>query len=99
MSFLTTQPQMLVVAACDLTGIRPAMHTGNTSAAPPRVGMVTAAADEVSVLTASQFTAHASLYPAASAHPSVVHDLVVSAFGSSVGSYAATEAATATAAR
>lgn len=99
MSSLTTQPEMLVAAACDLAGSRPAMRTDNTSAAPPSLEMVPAAADEVSVLTASQFTAHASLYQAVSTPPSMVHDLSVSASGASAGSYAATEAAIATAAR
>ena len=64
MSFVTTQPEMLASAAGDLQSIGSAMAAGNTAAAAPTTGVVPAAADEVSALTAAQFAAHAQLYQA-----------------------------------
>ncbi|ASQ86416.1 PE family protein [Mycobacterium intracellulare] len=98
MSFVTTQPEMLAAAAGDLEGIGSAMRTGNAAAAAPTTGVIPAAADEVSALTAMQFAAHASLYQAVSTQASVVQDQFVGAMGASAGSYATTEAANATAA-
>lgn len=98
MSFVTTQPELLAAAAGELAAIGSAMRTGNAAAAAPTTGLVPAAGDEVSALTAAQFAAHASLYQAVSAHASAVHDQFVGAMGASAGSYAATEAANATAA-
>jgi hypothetical protein len=98
MSFVTTQPEMLTVAAASLQGIGSAMTAGNTAAAAPTTGVVPAAADEVSALTAAQFAAHAQMYQAISAQAAAIHELFVNTLGSSAGSYAATEAANAAAA-
>ncbi|ASL14432.1 PE family protein [Mycobacterium intracellulare] len=98
MSFVTTQPEMLATAAGDLTALGSATSAANAAAAAPTIGVVPAAADEVSALTATQFAAHASLYQAVSARAAAVHDQFVGALGASAGSYAATEAANATAA-
>jgi hypothetical protein len=62
-------------------------------------GVVPAAADEVSALTAVQFAGHAQLYKAVSAQAAVVHDLFVTSLAASADSYAATEAANTIAAR
>ncbi|WP_084027649.1 PE family protein [Mycobacterium avium] len=97
MSFVTTQPEMLAVAAGNLAGIGSAMNAANAAAAAPTMGVVPAAADEVSALTAMQFAAHASLYQTVSAQAAAIHDQFVGAMGASAGSYAATEAANATA--
>lgn len=98
MSFVTTQPEMLAVAAGNLAGIGSAMSAANAAAAAPTMGVVPAAADEVSALTAMQFAAHASLYQTVSAQAAAIHDQFVGAMGASAGSYAATETANATAA-
>ena len=66
--FLTTQPELMALAAGDLQGIGSAVTAGNTAAAAPTTSVVPAAADEVSVLTAAQFAAHAQMYQAISAH-------------------------------
>ena len=63
MSFVTTQPEMLSFAAGDLQSIGSAMAAGNTAAAAPTTGVVPAAADEVSALTAAQFAAHGPAVP------------------------------------
>ncbi len=95
MSFVTTQPGMLASAAGDLQGIGSEMAAGNMAAAAPTTGVVPAAADEVSALTAAQFAAHAQMYQAIGAQATAIHEQFVSTLGSSAGSYAATEAANA----
>ena len=98
MSFVTTQPQMLSAAAGDLHGIGSVLSAGNAAAAGPTTGVVPAAADEVSALTAAQFGAHAQMYQAISAQAALIHEMFVNTLGASAGSYAATEAANAVAA-
>jgi hypothetical protein len=98
MSFVTTQPEVLTAAAGNLQGIGSAMMAGNAAAAAPTTGVVPAAADEVSALTAAQFAAHASMYQTVSAQAAAIHEMFVSTLGISAGSYAATEAANAAAA-
>ncbi len=98
MSFVTTQPEVLTAAAGNLQGIGSAMAAGNTAAAAPTTGVVPAAADEVSALTAAQFAAHAEMYQAVSAQAAAIHEMFVNTLGISAGSYAATEAANAAAA-
>ena len=95
MSFVTTQPEILASTAGDLQSIGSAMADGAMGAAGPTTGVVPAAADEVSALTAAQFAAHAELYQAISAQATAIHELFVNTLGISAGSYAATEAANA----
>lgn len=52
MSFVTTQPEALAAAAGSLQGIGSALNAQNAAAATPTTGVVPAAADEVSALTA-----------------------------------------------
>jgi PE family len=99
MSFVTTHPEMLASAAGELQSIGSAVAAGNTAAAAPTTGVVPAAADEVSALTAAQFAAHAEMYQAIGAQATAIHELFVNTLGTSAGSYAATEAANAVAAR
>jgi PE family len=98
MSFVTTQPEMLAAAASDLQGIGAAMAAQNAAAAMPTTGVAPAAADEVSALTATQFSTHAAMYQAVSAQAAAIHEMFVHILGVSAGSYAATEAANAIAA-
>jgi hypothetical protein len=98
MLFVTTQPEMLTAAAGKLTGIGSAMAAQNATAGTPTMGVVPAAADEVSALIATQFAAHAANYQAVSAQAAAVHDMFVATLGASAGSYAATESANAVAA-
>ncbi|WP_375488077.1 PE family protein [uncultured Mycobacterium sp.] len=99
MSFVTTQPELLAGAASDLQGIGADMAAQNAAAAAPTTGVVPAAADEVSALTAAQFAAHATMYQAISAQAAAIHEMFVNTLGTSAGSYAATEVANAIAAR
>ena len=98
MSFVTTQPEVLGAAAGTLQNVGAAMAAGNAAAAAPTTGVIPAAADEVSALTAAQFAAHAELYQAVSAQAAEIHEMFVNTLGLSAGSYATTEAANAAAA-
>ncbi|WP_134427851.1 type VII secretion system ESX-5 target PE19 [Mycobacterium ulcerans] len=98
MSFVTTQPEALAAAAANLQGKGTTMIAQNAAAAAPTTGVVPAAADEVSALTAAQFAAHAQMYQAVSAQAAAIHEMFVNTLATSSGSYAATEAANAAAA-
>ena len=81
-----------------MQGIDSSMSAQSAAAAAPTTGVVPAAADEVSALTATQFAAHARMYQAVSAQAAAIHEMFVNTLGTSAGSYAATEAANAIAA-
>jgi PE family len=99
MSFVPTQPDALAVSAGKLQGLGSAMNAGNAAAVAPTTGVVRAAGDEVSALTAMQFAAHAEIYQAMSAQAAAIHQQFVDVLAVSAGSYAATEAANTVAAR
>lgn len=98
MWFVSTQPAELAAAADNLQGIGLAMTAQNAAAAAPTTGVIPAAADEVSVLTAAQFATHAEMYQVVSAQAAAIHELFVNTLGASADSYVATEAANAAAA-
>jgi hypothetical protein len=98
MSFVTTQPEMLSSAAGQLQGVGAAIAAQNAAIAAPTTGVIPAAADEVSALTAAQFAAHAQTYQAVSAQAAAMHEMFVRVLSASAGSYATTEAANAVAA-
>jgi len=95
MSFVTTQPEALTAAASTLQGLGSTLTAQNEAAAAPTTGVVPAAADEVSALTAAQFAVHAQLYQAVSAQAAAIHEAFVNTLGVSSASYAATEIANA----
>lgn len=98
MSFVTTQPEMLASTAGELQSIGSAMASGSAAASAPTTGVVPAAADEVSALTAAHFATNAQLYQGISAQAAVIHESFVNTLGISANSYVATEAANAAAA-
>ena len=98
MSYVTTHPEMLSAAAGNLQDIGAAVSAGNGAAAAPTTGVIPAAADEVSALTAAQFAAHAQMYQDFSAQAAAIHEQFVATLATSAGSYLATEAANAAAA-
>ena len=59
MSFVFGQPQALATAAGTLQRIGSSMSAQNAAAAGPTTGVVPAASDTVSVLTAAQYATHA----------------------------------------
>jgi hypothetical protein len=97
MSSVITQPEVLAAAAGKLHTINEALKARNAAAAAPTLGIVPAAGDLVSALTATQFASHAELYQTVSAQAAAVQELLATMLGASAGSYAATEAANATA--
>ncbi|OBI05578.1 PE family protein [Mycobacterium scrofulaceum] len=98
MSFVTTLPAALASAAADLQTIGADMAADDAAAAAPTTGLIPAAADQVSALTAAQFAAQAELFQAVSAQATAIHDMFVAALTESAESYAAAEAANAAAA-
>jgi PE family protein len=92
MSFVTTHPEQMAATAGTLQAIGSTMAAENTAAAAPTTGVVPAAADEVSALTATQFAAHAQVYQVVSAQAAAIHQMFVSTLVTSAGSYASTEA-------
>jgi len=98
MSFVDIVPEMLSAAAGNLQMIGSAVSAQNAAALAPTTGLVPAAADEVSALTAMQFAAHAQTYQTVSAQATAMHQIFVTILAASAGSYATTEAANAVAA-
>jgi PE family len=92
MSRVTPQPEALAAAAAQLAGQVAAMNAKNSAAAAPTVGLVPAAADDVSALMAAQFAVQAQIYQAASAQAAAFLELFVSALTVGGSSHAATEA-------
>jgi len=85
----------MCAAAGNLQAIGSTMSAQNMAAAAPTTGVVPAAADEVSALTAAQFAAHAQMYQAVSAQAAAIHEMFVNTLSTSAGSYAVCEAANA----
>jgi hypothetical protein len=98
MSFVTTQPEVLAATAGNFQTIGSVMAANNSVAAGPTTGVIPAAADEVSALTATQFAMHAEMYQAISAQAASIHQQFVATLAASAASYATTEAANAIAA-
>ena len=95
MSFVTTMSEAMTATAGGLSDVGSVVAAGNAAAAVPTTGVIPAAADVVSGLTAVQYSTHAQLYQAISAQAAAIHDLFVTTLATSAGSYAAAEAANA----
>jgi|ERR1700743_2341809 PE family len=93
MSYLTAFPDAIAAAAGTLQGIGSAVSAQNAAAVAPTTGVVPAAADPVSAMTATAFVAHATLHHQVAAQAEAIHELFVSTLGLSSGSYLAAEAA------
>ena len=93
MSFVTTLPEALAAAAAQLQTLGSSMAAENVAAAAPTTAIAPAAADEVSALQATQFTAFGNLYQSVSAQAQAVHQMLVNTLGTNAGSYATTESA------
>ena len=98
MAFVNVVPEILSAAAGSLQSIGSAVSARNAAALASTTGLVPAAADEVSALTAMQFAAHAQMYQLVSAQATAMHQMFVSVLAASADSYATTEAANAVAA-
>ena len=98
MSFVSIVPEMLSKAAGNLQSVGATLAAENAAAVVPTTGLIPAAADHVSALTAMQFAAHAEMYQAVSAQAAALHHMFVTVLATSADSYTATEAANAIAA-
>jgi hypothetical protein len=97
-SFVTTQPDVVLGAASNLAGLGDAIAARNAAAATPTTALAPAASDVVSAVTAAQFGSHGTTYQQIAAQAAEVHEQVVAALRSGAGAYALTEAANAAAA-
>jgi PE family len=88
MSFVIAHPEALATAAGHLDGVRSALAAQNVVAAAATTGLPPAAADEVSALTATQFSVHVVLYQAVNAQATAVHGMFTSILGTSATSSA-----------
>ncbi|WP_205875185.1 PE family protein [Mycobacterium camsae] len=96
MSLVIARPEIVAGVAGELQSINAVARAGDELAAAPTTGVVAAAADMVSVLTAAQFAAHARVYQVISAQAAAVQHELATTLAISAGSYADTEAANAT---
>ncbi|WP_119184905.1 PE family protein [Mycobacterium decipiens] len=90
---LTAQPEMLAAAAERLGSLGATLNASNIAAAGPTLGVLPPAADEVSLLLATQFRAHAAIYQQVSAKAAVIHERFVTTLATCASSYASTEEA------
>lgn len=95
MSFIQIIPETVSAAAQDLQSVGAAINTHNAATLGPTTGVMPAAADEVSALTAAQFVVHAQMYQTVSAQAAAIHQAFVTVLAASAGSYLCTEAANA----
>ena len=95
MSFVATNPEMVSAAADNLQSIGSIMNEQNAIVTGSTAEVTPAAADEVSALTAMQFSAHAIQYQAVSAQAAAVRELLVTMLQAAADCYAATETANA----
>ncbi len=95
MSFVIAAPDLMAEASVNLSSIGSAIGAANAAAAAPTEAVLAAGADEVSAAVAALFGAHAQSYQALGAQAAAFHDQFVQALTAGAGSYAATEAASA----
>jgi hypothetical protein len=95
MSFVRTYPEHLAAAASQLQSLGAALNVGNAAAAGPTTGVVPAASDEVSILTAAQFATHGARFQELHARAAQIQAALSATLATSSGSYAETEAANA----
>ncbi len=95
MSFLTAVPAELAAAAAQLGAIGSALAAQNAGAAAPTTFISPAAADQVSILQSSIFTAYGALYQQLAAEAQAIQEQFVQTLGLSSGTYQATESSNA----
>ncbi|WP_420109991.1 PE family protein [Mycolicibacter arupensis] len=96
MSFVSALPEELMATAIDLRGVGDTVAAQSAAAAASTTGVLPAAADEVSALTAAQFARHAQMYQAISRRAAVIHELFVDTLQRNARAYAATDASNVT---
>src|SRR5271169_761787 len=97
MTSLITQPQLMATAAANAAEINSAISAAKAAAAGPTTGLVAAAQDEVSAMTATLFGAYGQEYQAILQQASAFHEQFVAALSAAGNAYTEAEAANATA--
>jgi hypothetical protein len=92
MFFVHADPEALVTAASDLTGIGSTLGTANAAAAAPTTGVVASAADEVSAQVAALLSEHGLGYQQLSSQMAAFHERFVQTLTAGAGAYVAAEA-------
>lgn len=95
MSTVFAEPEVLTGAAGELMSINAVMRAGTAAAAGPTTSVVPAASDLVSLMAATQFTRHATLFQEIAAHAVSVQEQLALTLGVSGASYGITEASNA----
>jgi hypothetical protein len=80
MTSLIAQPQLLATAAADASEISSAISAAKAAAAGPTTGVVAAAEDEVSAVTAAFFGAYGQEYQALLQRAAMFHDQFAATF-------------------
>jgi PE family len=96
MAYVVAVPEMMAALAADLAGVGSDLSTAHAAAAVPTVGLVPAAADEVSASIANLFSRYAEDYHALAGRASAFQDQFVQRLHAGACAYASTEAANAT---
>jgi hypothetical protein len=97
MTSLLTQPQLVTAAAADVAEIRSAIGAAKAAAAGPTTGLVAAAQDEVSAITAELFGGYAQGYQAVLKQAAAFHEEFAATLAAAGNAYAQAEAANASA--
>jgi len=92
MTSLITQPQLLATAAEDASAIGSAITQAEAAAAGPTTGLVAAAEDEVSAITAQVFGGYGQEYQALLHQAAAFHDQFVARLAAAGNTYRQTEA-------
>lgn len=95
MPFVIAAPEVMTAAANDLATIGSNVSAAHAAAANPTVGVMPAAADEVSAAIASVFADHAQAFQALAAKAGAFNDQFVQTLKSGGAAYAAAEATSA----
>ena len=93
MTSLIADPQLLAAAAGNVADINSAIGAARAAAAGPTTGLVAAAEDEVSAMSAALFGAYGQEYQALLQQAAVFHEQFVAALSAAGNAYAGAEAA------
>ncbi len=97
MASLLAQPHLMAAAAADVAEIRSAIGAAKSAAAGPTTGLVAAAQDEVSAITAALFGGYAQEYQAVLKQAAAFHAEFAAALAGAGNAYTQAEAANASA--
>jgi hypothetical protein len=95
LSYVTSAPDVIAVAAADVTGIGSSLSQAHVAAAASTTGVIVAAQDEVSAAIASLFSNYGQQYQALSAQAAAFHAEFAQSLSGAGNAYAVAEAANA----